>query len=268
MCRFDPRRWSLIIDRQPRRGSLNMAIDDFLFRSLGDEPRTYVRFYRWKRPTVSVGYTQNAATVIRLDRCRRLGVDVVRRMTGGKVVLHDKEITYSVSSSDSGIFTSTLKESYRMISLSLVRGLEKMGLKARLAPDPPAAYARGTVPCFSLPARDEVEVGGKKIVGSAQRRTGTKFIQHGSIPLEKNESLLDSVAVSEAEEISLTSLSDELGGPQRFEDAVEVLAEGIAEYFGISWVRSDLSEDHLRVVSGIEKRLYAARGWTLYREEN
>ena len=169
-------------------------------RGPGKEPATFLRFYRWERPTASLGYGQDAARAADLDFCRANGIDVVRRMTGGKVVLHHRELTYSLASSDTETFTATLRESYQLISLALVKGLELMGLSARLAPASPPAYVRGTMPCFAFPARDEIEIGGRKIVGSAQKRTGASFIQHGSVPLEKDEALLKAVARSDAED--------------------------------------------------------------------
>jgi len=186
--------WKLIVDKKPLIGSLNMAVDDFLFRSLSGEPQTYLRFYGWERPTVSLGYSQDIRKVVDVEYCQKQGIDIVRRMTGGKLVLHHKEVTYSLCSSDKETFTSTLADSYRLISQALMRGFEKMGLKSYLADAPPNSYVRGNLPCFSFPARDEIEVEGKKLVGSAQKRAGSKFIQHGSIPLEEDEGFLAHVS--------------------------------------------------------------------------
>ena len=97
--------WHLIIDRTPQKGSWNMAVDDYLFQSLGEEALTYLRFYQWDKPTVSIGRSQKAEKVVNLDFCRRNGIDIVRRITGGKLVLHHKEVTYTVCSSDTEIFS-------------------------------------------------------------------------------------------------------------------------------------------------------------------
>ena len=186
--------WSLIVEPKPLPGAWNMAVDERLFDLARRAPRTFLRFYRWERPTASLGYSQDPGKVIDLDFCRRHRIDVVRRMTGGKLVLHHREVTYSLSSSDTGLFTGTLRESYHLISRALLKGLELMGLEARLAEAPPQSYARGTMPCFAYAARDEIEVDGRKIVGSAQKRLGPSFLPHGSIPLEKDEALLAGVS--------------------------------------------------------------------------
>jgi lipoate-protein ligase A len=110
-----------------------MAVDEYLFQTLTEEPQTIVRFYAWKNPTVSLGYSQKASDVVDIDFCKKNGIDIVRRMTGGKLVLHHKEVTYSLASSDTEIFTATLADSYRLISEALMNGLEKMGLVSALA---------------------------------------------------------------------------------------------------------------------------------------
>jgi lipoate-protein ligase A len=211
--------WKLIVDKKPLVGSLNMAVDDFLFRSLSSEPQTYLRFYRWERPTVSLGYSQGIQKVVDVEYCQKKGIDVVRRMTGGKLVLHHREVTYSLCSSDKETFTATLADSYRLISLGLIRGLAKIGLKSYLADSPPNSYARGNLPCFSYPARNEIEIEGKKIVGSAQKRAGSKFIQHGSIPLEEDKGFLAPVSFLKKEDNKgrMISVSEALGKKVSFD---------------------------------------------------
>lgn len=256
--------WEFILDKDLLRGSLNMAIDDFLFQSLGEEPQTYLRFYRWEKPTVSLGYTQNIEKVVDVEYCQKQGIDIVRRMTGGKLVLHHKEVTYSLCSSDSETFTSTLSESYRLISQALMRGLEKMGLKPFLADAPPQSYVRGNLPCFSYPARDEIEVDGKKIVGSAQKRVGSTFIQHGSIPLEEDEDLLKSVSLLEEKENNtrMISLSHATSRKVSFDWAVNHLASGISEYFNISLKPKVFSMKEKEVILRIQRERYDNPEWT------
>jgi lipoate-protein ligase A len=258
------REWKLILDKKPLSGSLNMAVDDFLFRSLSSEPQTFLRFYRWERPTVSLGYSQDIRKVVNLEYCQNQGIDIVRRMTGGKLVLHHKEVTYSLCSSDKEIFTSTLADSYRLISQALMRGFGKMGLKSHLADSPPESYARGNLPCFSYPARDEIEVEGKKIVGSAQKRTGSKFIQHGSIPLEKDGGFLMPVSFLKKGEgkSRMISLSQALGKKVSFDWAVEHLISGISEFFKISFKAKIFNPEEKKAILIIQQEQYASKDWT------
>lgn len=257
--------WALIVQEDPAPGSWNMAADEFLFRSLVDKPETTLRFYRWKRATVSLGYSQRAAEAADLEFCRTNGIDVVRRMTGGKLVLHHNEVTYSLCSSDTELFTPTLRDSYRHISEGLVRGLEKMGLTACLADAPPSSYAKGTLPCFSYPAQDEIEIQGRKIIGSAQKRTGTRFLQHGSIPLEEDDELLKSVSLLREGEglIRMISLSQALGRPVEYDWAVTHLASGMAEYFGAALSPREFTGEEKREIARIQKDRYDSPAWTL-----
>jgi lipoate-protein ligase A len=252
------RTWRLILHDDPLPGPLNMAVDEFLFLGLAGEPSTTLRFYRWVRPTVSLGAKQAAAAVVDLDFCRRNRIDVVRRTTGGKVVLHHEEITYAVVSSDEAVFGPTLGSSYRRISEALILGLERLGLRAALAGPAPAEYARGTMPCFSHPARDEIEIGGRKIIGSAQRRIGSRFLQHGSLPLRHDENLLRAVTSYESGEgMRMTSLEAEMGRAADVPRAVEALAEGFAEAFAAAFDRRPLSGDEWAAVRRIEAEAFS-----------
>jgi lipoate-protein ligase A len=261
------RPWQLIVEPEPLPGSWNMAVDEHLYRLAGDSPRTFLRFYRWERPTVSLGYSQDASKVVDVEFCRSHGVDIVRRMTGGKLVLHEREVTYSTASADAGVFTDTLRESYRRISRALLRGLALMGVAARMAETSPPAYVRGTMPCFAFPARDEIEIGGRKIVGSAQKRTGALFLQHGSVPLEKDEPLLAAVSRpgETPEGLGMTSLSEALGRPVDFDSAVGFLVRGFAEEFCASFEPFTLAPADLDAVRSLQSSRYASDAWTFRR---
>jgi lipoate-protein ligase A len=256
--------WHLIIDRTPHKGSWNMAFDDYLFQSLGEEATTYLRFYRWEAPTVSIGYSQKVEKTVDLDFCRKNDIEIVRRITGGKLVLHHKEVTYAVCSSDSDIFSKELRDSYRLISQALNLGLQRMGIDSCLAKDTPFGYARGKHTCFSVPARDEIQVGGKKIIGSAQKRTGTKFIQHGSIPLEKEEALLKSVSLLNQKQssVKMTSLSEASGIEVDFDWAVEHFITGISEYFGVGFNPKTFSTSEQATIRKVQKERYDNPDWT------
>lgn len=258
--------WQLLIEPRPLPGSRNMAVDEYLFRSLDDRPRTYLRFYQWERPTASLGYTQNVAKVVDLEFCRKNGIDVVRRITGGKLVLHHREITYSVVSSDTETFTGTLAGSYKLISRALMRGLELMGLAPSSAGKAPPFYAKSDLPCFSHPAQDEIELEGKKIIGSAQKRMGTGFLQHGSLPLDHDERLLKSVSLlrEDAAEIRMTSLSEALGRPVEFGWATERLVAGFGEFFHVDPGPLALTAEDEESIAAIERTKYGDDRWTLH----
>lgn len=256
--------WQLIYDREPLPGSWNMAVDEFLFRLAQQDQKTYLRFYTWLKPTASLGCSQDINKVLNLDECRKRGVDVVRRLTGGKLVLHHLEVTYSVASARADIFSSTLEGSYRLISEALVLGLRIMGLPATLASSTLSGYARSHLPCFAYPARNEVEINGKKAIGSAQKRSGVSFLQHGSIPLIKEVELLAAISVgfNSSRTDSITSLSDELGQTVNYGKAVEHLIEGFKRQFRMEPAVREFSPAEIENIKKIEMMKYASWQWT------
>jgi lipoate-protein ligase A len=179
------------------------------------------------------------------------------------LVLHHKEVTYTVCSSDVDIFSPKLLDSYKLISEALNRGLQKMGIESRLAQNTQAEYARGGKLCFAQPARDEIEMNGEKIIGSAQKRTGKKFIQHGSIPLEKEEALLKSVSLLDNKKIivKMTSLSDALGKKADFDWAVEHFVSGVSDYFGVEFSPKTFSPKDQAAIRKIQKERYDNPDW-------
>jgi lipoate-protein ligase A len=261
--------WHLIVEPEPLAGPRNMAVDERLFDLAASSPRTFLRFYQWAQPTASLGYSQDAAKVVDAAFCAANGIAIVRRMTGGKLVLHHREVTYSLASADAAAFTGTLRESYRLISQALLRGLAILGVRARLAESSPPAYLKGTMPCFAYPARDEIEIDGRKIAGSAQKRTGPLFLQHGSIPLEKDEALLAAVSRpgETADGLGMTSLSEALARPVDFDAAVGPLIQGFADSFGVSFERYDLAAPDKEAVRALEAGKYASDAWTFRRPD-
>jgi len=261
--------WYVLFEAQPGRGSYNMAVDEYLFRLAQQKKATFLRLYTWDKPTASLGAGQDVNRALNLEECEKRGVEVVRRMTGGKMVLHHLEVTYSVASSETEIFTSTLEGSYRLISEALVRGLEMMGLKAQLAENTSATYARSHLPCFAYPARNEVEIEGKKIIGSAQKRVGSCFIQHGSIPLVKELELLAAIspALDASRQEKITSLSDELDRQISYEEGADFIIKGFKDYFNFQARELCLGSEELAIIQQIETRKYANPEWTRNRVE-
>jgi lipoate-protein ligase A len=169
-------------------GVSNMAIDAALLDEVeaSKEPKTIVRFYRWRKPTVSLGRNQKIAAAVDEAFCAEQGFDIVHRPTGGRAVLHDDELTYAVISNDSAHFGETIYANYKRVSEALCLGFNRLGVPAVLAPetrriDPQSNGA--DPPCFLSPSRYELTVDGLKIVGSAQRRLRRSFLQHGSMPI-------------------------------------------------------------------------------------
>jgi lipoate-protein ligase A len=184
-------RWRILQDGACE-GAENMAVDEAIFRAAccGFAPPT-LRLYEWKLPTLSIGYQQKAEPFESWDG------PMVRRITGGRAVLHHMELTYSiVCGSKNRLFRSGIQGAYSTISKCIARALGDFGVKATFSP---IRRDRGKSDfCFHTPSRYEILVGGRKIVGSAQRRFKDGFLQHGSILLGVDESLIRRIFGEEA----------------------------------------------------------------------
>ncbi|MDR0307004.1 MAG: lipoate--protein ligase family protein [Chitinispirillales bacterium] len=194
-----------IIDKL-RPAPFNMAADLYLLNQCerNGVGGVTVRFYSWQRPSITLGYMQSASEELDLQSVRLTGVDWIRRPTGGRAVFHDGDITYScvfpksLSSMGNGI-----TQTYRIITECLLKGLDKASIKCDAHGS--SAELKGLkrevkLPCFLAPNRDEIMVGGKKLVGSAQKRTAEAVLQHGSIPItDACFRLPDFLRISESE---------------------------------------------------------------------
>ena len=188
-----------VIDDEPKDGELNMAIDRAILSSceLGVIPPT-LRLYSWERPTLTVGYAQDFAKEINVDRCRKLGIQIVRRPTGGRALLHNHEVTYSFTAPiPHPKFPSSLFGAYKTVAEALLEGLKEIGVcDAALVSGRTTAKGRNffhSPSCLSSINHFEIEVQGAKLVGSAQRRAKGAFLQHGSILLDLDRALLNSL---------------------------------------------------------------------------
>src|SRR5262249_26865094 len=167
--------------------AFNMALDEalLLVHEAGAALPT-LRVYGWCQPTLSVGYAQNTRQEVDLAACQAQGIAVVRRPTGGRAVLHDQEVTYSVVMPLLADGPSTITEHYRRIGMALAAALQSLGIPVRLARPQvrtAPAHALASPACFAALSRYELSAVGKKIVGSAQKRAQHTVLQHGSIPL-------------------------------------------------------------------------------------
>ncbi|MGH7669126.1 MAG: lipoate--protein ligase family protein [Gemmatimonadaceae bacterium] len=179
--------WRYLVS-QPRDGAVNMAWDQALMARARRTGEAVLRVYAWSRPTLSLGRNQTACGAYDLNRAAELGVDFVRRPTGGRALLHHHEVTYSVTAPDA--FDATLRGAYARINALLLDALHALGVPAELAVDPTRLPAPGLSPCFDQPAAGEIMVAGRKLVGSAQWRHEGALLQHGSILLADDQHLI------------------------------------------------------------------------------
>jgi lipoate-protein ligase A len=185
-----PASMRLLLDEQPARGSVNMAVDQALLESVQAGAPPALRFYQWSPACLSFGRNQTVRGIYDPERARRDGIDMVRRPTGGLAVLHHHELTYAIALPAS--LLGGPRSAYAAINRALVEGLARLGVSAFLAGDTHAGPQPGSLqPCFQQPAPGEVmATGGSlagKLVGSAQRCERRTLLQHGSILLDGDQ---------------------------------------------------------------------------------
>jgi lipoate-protein ligase A len=183
----------LVWPSQSYSGTFNMEADHALAREMTKTLRQpLLRFFTWKPYCISLGYHQKPEE-IDIDLCRQQNVDLVRRPTGGRAILHAEELTYSVVYPFEGIDVTNF---YRLVHLPFVRALQNCGINAefeKTQADFRQAYkTEKSQICFATSAQNEVEIAGKKLIGSAQRIYEKAILQHGSVLLgKKHEELVD-----------------------------------------------------------------------------
>jgi lipoyl(octanoyl) transferase len=253
---------------EPLDGAANMALDEALLLSRlrhGSPPT--LRFFAWAPPTISLGYGQRLDGRIDLETARTMGLGLVRRATGGSAILHegpDLEITYSVVAA-AGDFdgAADLLETYRWIGQGLLAGLRALGAQVEMVPVQPSDPAAMPAFCFARTGSFEVEVDGRKLVGSAQRRQGAAFLQHGAIMLGALPERLRRVFPGGRDPLAdMTTLETALGRRPSFEDAAEALAEGFRTAHGLTLEPGGLSKDEAVLAALLEREKYATDPWT------
>ncbi|MCZ6532240.1 MAG: lipoate--protein ligase family protein [SAR324 cluster bacterium] len=184
-------KWRFIEDAAAG-GPENMARDELCLAHALETGRPTLRLYGWDRPVLSVGRNQKLERQIDLAACRDEGIPLLRRMTGGRGVLHGTDITYAVAApTQGGRFSPGIMAIYGEISRVLVRFFQDLGRSPRVK-----TYSGGergqmaSAVCFATPSAFEILIDGKKVVGSAQRLHPRAFLQHGSIPLHPQQDIL------------------------------------------------------------------------------
>src|SRR5215470_2841608 len=232
--------WRLLVT-EPLDGATNMAVDETLLRARSDESAgPTVRFYGWHPATVSLGYAQPLDEAVDRAACQTLGIGLVRRPTGGSAILHeppDAEVTYSVVARE-GDFPGAddVLETYRILGEGLTAGLARLGVRAQLTPLVRGRRAETAAPafCFRRAGAYELAVGGRKLIGSAQRRQRRAFLQHGSVLLDADPGRIRLVFPRESEPTaSMTTLAEVLGRSPGFDTAATALGEGLADALGV-----------------------------------
>ena len=259
------------IDSGPGDPAVNMAVDETLLNNCIGHPSTLpvFRTYNWSPPAISLGYSQDPATCLDCERCRSDGVEVVRRLTGGRAVYHDSEITCSLVVHADRSELRTVLGSFRYFSGGFLAALEDLGIHAgirRAAPRPPRGGEKGVV-CFDGVSRYEIVADGRKILGSAQRRRGGVILQQGAILFEDNERKLrpylrhaDSGGSEHASRRGRTKRMPG-GRPYGYDELRDALKRGFSKCLDIEFVEAALTAGEEREAEKLRAQRYSAPEW-------
>lgn len=239
--------------------SSNMAIDYAILiaNSKGMVAPT-VRFYGWVPPAISIGYFQSLTDEIDIDTCGKLGVDFVRRITGGGAVFHEKEVTYSivVPESHPEIPTNIMK-SYGRICGAIIKGLGHMGIESDYAPI------------------NDIVAGGRKISGNAQTRKVGTVLQHGTVLMDvdvdkmfsllkvPNEKIKDKLIADVKQRV--TSIRHVVGREVGFEKVASAMKRGFEEEFHVELIDGTLCEEELILAKKFQKECFSTDEWNFRR---
>ena len=222
--------WRLLLS-PPLDGADNMALDEALMARARRTGETVLRTYAWEVPTLSLGRHQRARGFYDADALRAAGVGVVRRPTGGRALLHHREITYSVTAP---LAQETPAQAYARVNALLVAALRTLGVRAAIA-DPAGRAALPTArPCFDEPSAGELVADGRKLVGSAQWSDGGALLQHGSILVDDDQARIGEFVTTPAPPATApATLRAILGRAPSPNDVHDALARAIAGAFGL-----------------------------------
>ena len=230
-------RWRLLLDAEGD-GPWNMAVDDALLRASQTGAAPTLRFYRWRGAWLSLGLAQPLDPA-RRELCRQAGVGIVRRTTGGRAVLHGADLTYAVAAPVASL-PPGVHASYALLGEALRQGLAALGVASERGEAGSAGPAAGEFDCFQALAAEELCVGGRKLAGSAQRRTGAGVLQHGSLRLAPDPEPARAAAGLALG--SATSLA-ELGFALAPEAVQAALIGGFAKALGARFEAASLTPD-------------------------
>ncbi len=246
--------WRLIIDSS-HTAAENMGIDYALLK-LSRSP--VLRLYTWKPAAVTIGYFQTMREEVNIGKCDSLGIDYVRRITGGGAVFHEDELTYSISiPEENPVIAKDLHKSYEQICGAVIASLAKMGVMAEYVP------------------LNDIVTGGKKISGCAQTRKEHKILHHGTILMDVDVEKMFSILMIPNEKIKgkmisdvkqrVTSLNTVLGRKVGLEELHSAFEKGFSDYFNISFEKSQLSDEERKRGALLAKDQFRSSEWNMRR---
>lgn len=262
-----PKKWRLI-NSGACSAYYNMALDEAIAIHVKEgKAIPTLRLYKWDRPSVSLGCFQKNADVD-MVYCADAGIPIVRRPTGGRAILHNKELTYSFSiRTNNEFFSKGIFDSYKKISRALYLALQKVGIKPEIKMERNTSRQKikGSPLCFQSTSYGELTIEGRKMAGSAQKRWNDGLLQQGSLPYLIDIPLIHKVfrlKDMRAEDFVMTGLMDVLPALKE-ETLMESIKKAFEEVFGIDIISAHPSEGEEALALRLQEEKYQTPEWTL-----
>ncbi len=270
---YAPATWRLLVSITAD-GATNMATDEAILRAVaaGLVPPT-LRLYAWDPPCLSLGRAQSGDEVDRAA-CTRDGVDVVRRPTGGRAILHTDELTYSVVAPiDEPRLAGDIVTSYRRLSRALLTALELLNVDVASRHAPNDSHVTDSEPrtlnpvCFEVPSHYELTTAdGRKLVGSAQMRTNDVVLQHGTLPLVGDIARICLYLTGAPDPVRVraraATLESALGQSIAWTEAAQAMVEGFGAALNLTLVKGELTGEERGWLAELRAEKYAHEAWT------
>lgn len=265
--------WRLI-HTPPSTGAWNMAVDESVLEHIHrGESKPTLRLYSWDPPCLSLGHAQSFKDVD-VERLHAHGWEVVRRVTGGRAILHTDELTYSVTgSAEDPVLAGGVLESYNRLAQALLHAVQSLSVPVEMKEHEDGHTHQNLNPvCFEVPSTYEITVDGKKLIGSAQARKKEGVLQHGSLPLTGDltricDALIfaDDLSRHQAKERLLaraTTVESVLGVAPTWESAAQAFVKGFEAKLGIQFEQDELSMSEIQRTEELVKEKYGHVSWT------
>jgi lipoate-protein ligase A len=270
---FQSTKWRLI-NTEAASGSWNMAVDEAILRAVGSgEVLPTLRLYSWTLACISLGYAQPASD-IDMHKLDKKGWEIVRRITGGRAILHTDELTYSVCGpEDEPRLAGGILPSYQNLSRAILQALISLDLPVTAASQKDTEDNGIKNPiCFEVKSNYEISVDGKKMVGSAQARRKEGVLQHGTLPLYGDLTRIIEVLTKidhEQKPISRERMLQKaatvemvLGRQITWEQAADAMKLGFEQELNIEFIEEELTENEIRGAELLAEEKYGTIDWT------
>jgi lipoate-protein ligase A len=259
--------WRVIVDSKASDPYTNMAIDEALFLRYNESlSRPTFRIYRWEPAALSLGYFQQPQKELFLDKINESNIPYVRRITGGGIIFHDAELTYSLVCSKDDLNIKSVKDSYRKLCSFIINTYKNLGLKASFANEK-ADFKKKNFSsfCFASNQKYDILIEGKKIGGNAQRRKKNVVFQHGSIPFKLDINRILSWLKNKSMENKVCSLEDALKKTVDYGEIKDLLVKNFKRSFKVDIVTDELTDIEKRLSRTLKTNKYQTDNWNQHR---